>query len=93
MPVMGNKGYKYKHVIAPLIKKSGAGVLKPPFATVPSVMKVTNKKVDYVHWDNSNELVDRLRLLNASRRAGNGAHDNEIQSILEELCEAGLIIN
>jgi len=58
IPVMGNKGYKYKHVIAPLMKKSGAGVLKSPFATVPSVMKVTNKKVDYVHWNDPNELVD-----------------------------------
>ena len=93
MPIMGNKGYKYKHVIAPLIKKSGGGVLKPPFATIPSVMKVTNKKVDYVHWDDPNELVDRLRLLDASHRAGNDAHDNEILSILEELREAGIIIN
>ena len=55
-------------------------------------MRLTNK-IDYVHWNDPNELVDRLRLLDASRRAGNNAHDNEILSIVEELREVGLIIN
>ena len=55
-------------------------------------MTVTDNKVDYVHWDDPNELVDRLRLLEASRQAGNNSHDNEFLSIIEELCEAGLII-
>jgi len=89
MPVLGNKGHKYKYVIAPLlqsVKKVGAG-------RVPSAMRVTGNRIDYVHWDDPNELVDRLRLLDSSRRAGNNAHDNEILSILEELREAGLIIN
>ena len=93
-PVMGNKGYKYTAIIGPLIRgdkrttTTGAGVLD-----VPSGMRVTDHRVDYVHWDDPNELVDRLRLLDASRRAGNNAHDNEILSIIEELREAGLIIN
>ena len=47
-------------------------------------------KIDYVHW-NPNELMDRLRLLEASRQAGHNAH--EILSIIEELREAGLVIN
>jgi hypothetical protein len=89
-PIMGNKGYKYKHIIAPLVSKynnkKGTGV-------IPSTMRLTDNKIDYVHWDDPNELVDRLRLLDASRRAGNNAHDNEILSIIEELCEVGLIIN
>ena len=91
MPIMGNKGYKYTTIIGPLIrgdKKAGGGV-----TNIPSAMKLTNNTVDYVHWDDPNELVDRLRLLDASHRAGNDAHDNEILSILEELREAGLIIN
>jgi len=46
-----------------------------------------------LHWDDPNELVDHLRLLDASHRAGNNAHDNEILSIIEEFREAGLIIN
>jgi len=90
-PVMGNKGYKYKHIIAPLISnhrtggKKGTGV-----ASVLSVMTLNNK-IDYVHWDDFNEFVDRL--LDAACRASNNAHDNKILSIIEELREAGLIIN
>lgn len=89
-PILGNRGYKYKHVIAPLLstiygKKVGTGL--------PCTMTLTENKIDYVHWDDPNELVDRLRLLEASSRAGNNAHDNEILSIIEELRESGLIIN
>ena len=91
--VVGNKEYKYTRIIAPLIstesrkKKSGKGL------SMPRAMTLTDNKIDYVHWDDPNELVDRLRLLDASRHAGNNAHDNEITSIIEELREAGLIIN
>jgi len=85
--VRGNRGYKYKHVIAPLMsiepkKKSRRGL--------PRAMILNDNAIDYVHWDDFNELVDRLRLLEASRRA---AHDNEMLSIIEELREAGIIIN
>jgi hypothetical protein len=66
-------------------KKTGKGL--------PRVMTLNDNAIDYVHWDDPNELVDRLRLLHASRQAGNNAHDNEILSIIEELSEAGLIIN
>ncbi|XP_011688856.1 PREDICTED: uncharacterized protein K02A2.6-like [Wasmannia auropunctata] len=48
-------------------------------------MTLTDNEIDYVHWDDPNELVDRLRLLDASRRVRNNAHDNEILSIIEEL--------
>jgi len=48
-------------------------------------MTVTNNTVGYVHWDDSNELVDRFWLMNASRNAGNNAHDKEFLSIIEEL--------
>jgi len=92
LPILSNKGYKYKYVIAPITqvtalkKKVGSG-------NVPRAMTVTDDKIEYVHWDDPNELVDRLRLLEASRKAGNNAHDNEILSIVEELREAGVIIN
>ena len=46
---------------------------------------------EYTYWDDPNELVDRLRLLIAERRDGNNNHNNEIQSILEELREAEII--
>lgn len=91
--VKSNRGYKYKHVIAPLLpieskKKSGKGLFMPYTMTLHE-----DNKIDYVHWNDPNELVDRARLLNASRQAGNNAHDNEIVSIIEELREAGIIIN
>lgn len=50
-----------------------------------------NTRMDYVYWDDPNELVDRLRLLMAERSAGNPSHTNEIHSIIEELREAGYI--
>lgn len=88
-PILGNRGYKYKNIIAPLLsdekKRVGRGL--------PRTMALTDNDIDYVHWNDPNELVDRLRLLDASRHAGNNAHDNEILSIIEELREAGLIIN
>ncbi|KYN50252.1 hypothetical protein ALC62_06657, partial [Cyphomyrmex costatus] len=86
--VLANRGYKYKNVIKPLVtpkKKSGKGV--------PRAMTLNDGAIEYVHWDNPNELVDRLRLLDASHRAGNAAHGNEMLSIIEELREAGVIIN
>jgi len=88
--IRANRGYKYKHVIAPLMstepkKKFGKGL--------PRAMTLNDNAIDYVHWDDPNELVDRLRLLEASRQSGHNAHDNEMLSIIEELREAGIIIN
>ncbi|KYN02006.1 hypothetical protein ALC62_07183 [Cyphomyrmex costatus] len=86
--VLANSRYKYKNIIKPLVtpkKKSGKGL--------PRAMTLNDDAIEYVHWDDPNELVDRLRLLDASQRAGNTAHGNEMLSIIEELREAGLIIN
>ncbi|EZA54931.1 hypothetical protein X777_05472 [Ooceraea biroi] len=88
--VKSNRGYKYKYIIAPLLPSepktnSGRGL--------PRAMTLNNNAIDYVHWDDPNELVDRLRLLDASRQAGNNSHDNEMLSIIEELREAGIVIN
>jgi len=59
---------------------------------IPRTMTLNDNKIDYIHWDDPNELVDRLRLLEASRQADHNAHDNEILSIIE-LRKAGFIIN
>ncbi|XP_044010206.1 uncharacterized protein LOC122853859 [Aphidius gifuensis] len=60
---------------------------------LPKYMRTSkqNVKFDYVHWDDVNELVERLQLLVASRSACNQSHDNEILSIIEELREAQVI--
>ncbi|XP_011052608.1 PREDICTED: uncharacterized protein LOC105145010 [Acromyrmex echinatior] len=57
------------HVIAPMMsitpkkqkKKSGKGL--------PHAMTLNDNAIDYKHWDEPNELVDRLQLLDASHRA------------------------
>ena len=47
--------------------------------------------MDYVFWDDPNELINRLRLLLAELEAGNQSHTNEIHSVIEELKEVGYI--
>jgi len=63
---MNNKVHKYKSIIAPLL--SGKRIKK----NVPRAVTLNDNKIDYVHWKDPNELVDRFRLLEASRQ---GAHD------------------
>lgn len=41
--------------------------------------------------DNPNEICERLKLLVSSKTAGNSNHNQEINSILEELRERHLI--
>lgn len=79
--------YPHAH---PLLKKKtphkGEGMILGEY-------KITSDKpVEYVYWNDINELVDRLRLLYASAKAGNNAHTNEVASILEELKEEGIIV-
>jgi len=52
-------------------------------------MTLNDSTIDYMHWNDLNELVDRrLRLLDASHQARNNAHDNKMLSIIEQLREA-----
>lgn len=75
----GSRLEKYKKIIAPTV---GRGML----------MQVNNSNsVDYIYWNNPNELVERLRLLLASKEAGHTGHTNEINSIIEELRESEII--
>lgn len=65
---------------------SGKGLI-PKYKTARKI----KRPIDYVYWNDPNELVDRLRLLTAARSAGNTNHSNEILSIIEELREANII--
>lgn len=56
-----------------------------------TLMELDNKKIEYKHFDDYNEIIDRLKLLIASQLAGNTGHNNEIISIIEELKEAKII--
>lgn len=86
---------KYKYYIAPFFDQSldkrkhhieGTGLHLPQHKLARK-----NTHMDYVYWDDPNELVDRLRLLVAELSAGNKSHTNEIYSIIEELREAGYV--
>ena len=104
-PIVSSKGYKHKNIIAPLVSDKIQVGMDIPRArklnkldkkvekVIPHAMTLNENKINYVYWDNPNELVDRFRLLEASHQAGRNAHDNEILSIIEKLREAGLIIN
>lgn len=50
-----------------------------------------NENIVYEYYDDPNELCDRLKLLVSSKAAGNTNHDQEINSIIEELRENNII--
>lgn len=50
-----------------------------------------DRSLEYVYWNKPTELVNRLRVLWASKMAGNDNHENEILSIIEELREENII--
>ncbi|XP_066585475.1 uncharacterized protein [Prorops nasuta] len=79
----GNKGHKWKEIISTLFSS------KAKLVQGKGYMRVTNNPVSYVHWNDPNKLVERLKLLIASSAAGHTNHHNEIQSIIEELHEEG----
>lgn len=78
--IASSGGKKYTTIIKKLFEVRGEGLLP-----------VTGNKIDYIHWEDPNELVERLALLFASQGAGNEGHKVEIASIEEELREAGYI--
>lgn len=81
-----NTSVKYQQFIKPLLIK-GDGLLENPLLlATPS-----SSKPVYKYWNNINELVDRLRILIASKSAGNNSLDNEIIAIIEELREERII--
>lgn len=100
-PIKANRGQKYLRVIKPLFK-----LRKPSTSSVSSTVstekyvtegegltlkKKIKENTDFIYWDDPNELVERLKLLIASKDAGNTGLDNEIISIIEELRESGII--
>lgn len=71
-------GNKYRDIITTLFP-SGSG------------LSVQLQKHTLQYWNDPNELISRLKLLLASKAAGNTGVSNEILSIFEELREAGYI--
>lgn len=80
--LQGTRAKKYISIIKPFLsKRTGKGM----------VLEVNNKPIEYKHFDDYNEIVERLKILVASQAAGHTGHNNEIVSILEELREAKII--
>lgn len=84
--IQGNSGMKYCNFIKPLFNDPS----QKEGGSLPTLKKYKSD-IDFVYWDDANELIDRLKILIASKNAGNTNHDNEIISIIEELREAGVI--
>lgn len=105
--INGNNTSKYRNIIKPNLgsskkksKKTNLGSSKKKSkkkkgGSLPIEnslqLQHNSKPIEYVYFDDVNELVDRLRLLIASKDAGNTSHDNEIISIINELREASVI--
>lgn len=86
--IQGNSGMKYCQIIKPLFFYSDLNTKQG--GSLP-FLKTYKSNTDFVYWDNPNELIERLKILIASKDAGNTNHDNEIISIIEELKEAGIV--
>lgn len=89
--ISGSRTYKYKNIIKKLIDESKKKQKSTPHKG-KGIMRIPKTNIDYLYWDDPNELVDRLRILIASQQAGNNSHNNEIISIIEELREAEIIV-
>lgn len=91
--VRGSKSYKYVNIIRPLTHpraSSTSGRIQGG-GHLGEELIFNEEPYQYVYWDDVNELVDRLRLLMASKLAGHTGLDNEIASIIEELREIDII--
>lgn len=96
--INGNNSIKYKEIIEPALRKKGLLQEKKVMKYTrvrqrlgSGFMQLNNKPVEFILYDDPNEIVERLRLLLASQAAGNNNHNNEIESIVEELRESGII--
>lgn len=85
-----NRGYKYKNIIAVIFSRakeqSSSNNQMETYAS-GSGITLTQSKPEVIYYDDPNELIDRLRILMASQAAGNNAHSNEINALMEELNE------
>lgn len=94
--IAGNKSKKYLKIIQPLFitstprKRVGFGNIKQKIDQI--YKRATDQPKEYIYWNKPKELIQRLKLLVASKEAGNTGVDNEIISIIEELKEEGIII-
>ncbi|KAK7792804.1 hypothetical protein R5R35_013550 [Gryllus longicercus] len=85
--------WKYRFVIAKLFprRRNPKRQLLQKVGRGLRFVKAADAADYYKYWRDPNTLVDRLRLLRASKAAGNNGHDGELVEIEEELRSAGII--
>ena len=91
--IRAHNSNKFNNILAPMFNITTKKLTEESIkgGSLPRYKIAKERTLDYVYWDDPNELVDRLQLLTAERSAGNPSHVNEIHSIIEELREAGYI--
>lgn len=85
-PVHRNKSIKYKDIIAKLFSSYRGKHKKGSGMTLKSVYDT-----NVVYYKDVNKLVERMRLLHQSIKAGHSGLDNEMIAITEELKSRGFI--
>lgn len=84
---------KYDKIVSKIFEESGKKKKSSPSSSGSGLYKKYRgrSKVQMVYYDDPNELVERIRLLLASRQSGSSAHRNELISLLEELRELRIL--
>ncbi len=88
--IRSNRGHKYKNIISVIFsreKDQQQPSNQMETHASGSGLTLTDSKPNVIYYDDANEIIDRLRILMASQAAGNNAHSNEINAIMEELIE------
>lgn len=90
--VKSNRGNKYKNIISQIVARESSNLMTTYSDLVGETVTgsgivLTDAKPNFIYYDDPNELVDRLRILKASEETGHTGHENEINSIIEELKE------
>lgn len=91
--IKSSVGNKYMNYIRPMLIKNT--ILKTKAGSgIEKFFKIyTKSPVEYVYWNDVNELKERLLLLLGEYEAGNDSPQihNEIMNIIEELREENII--
>lgn len=90
--IKGTNSAKYRKIIKPIADRQKKEKQQQHTGDGLNLMQLPKQNIDYIYWDDPNELVDRLRLLISSTQAGHNSHNNEIVSIVQELREAEIIL-
>ena len=92
--VKANRGAKYKNIIKPLYSEHKKDSISKEVDKVRTVRRnsFSGSGIKFLP-SNSNDLIDRHRLLLASRQSGNSSIDifNELQAINDELLKRGIL--